>query len=306
MHIFGPVPSRRLGISLGIDLIPLKTCTYNCVYCEVGRTTNLTLKREEYVSVNVIKQELLKYKQLHKDAPLDYITLSGSGEPTLNVKIDSIISVIKEIFPEVPVAVLTNGSLLYISEVRKALHNAEIVLPSLDAATVKTFKKINQPYPELDIKEIIKGIKKFSGEFMGEVWLEILFVKGINDNWDEITELKKAVDYINPDRVQLNTVARPPAFSSAMPVDEKFLKEVKKYFGNKSEIVAGFKSKKGFSKDIEEAILKALSIRPMTLEQLEESVELHRDEILKYLGIFEAKGRIKEVMFSGKKYFQGI
>ena len=306
MHIFGPVPSRRLGISLGIDPIPLKTCTYNCIYCEVGKTTDLTINRKAYISPEVIKEELLEYKNSHKGIPIDYITLSGSGEPTLNSEIGKIISEIKEIFPDVLVAVLTNGSLLSIPDVRESLYNADVVLPSLDAATEKTFKKINQPHPDLNIKTIIEGIKKFKEEYTGKIWLEVLFVKGVNDKWDEVEALKVAIDYINPDKAQLNTVARPPAFSLANPVDLNFLKKVKKYFGKNTEIIAKFTSTRGFSKDIEENILRALSIRPMTLEQLEDTVNLHRDEILKYLGVFEQKRRIKEVIFSGKKYFQGI
>jgi len=306
MHIFGPVPSRRLGVSLGIDPIPLKTCTYDCIYCEVGKTTNLTVERAEYVSVSIIKEELLRYKKSHKDIPIDYITLSGSGEPTLNSKIGEIVSAVKEFFSDVPVAILTNGSLLSVPDVRKSLSYADVVLPSLDAATNKIFKRINQPYPELDIKVVIEGIKKFRDEYNGKIWLEVLFVKGVNDKWSEVESLKTAIDYINPDRVQLNTVDRPPAFSLAKPVDEGFLKKVKEYFGKGTEIIAGFKSKKGFSEDIGGTILKALSIRPMTLSQLENSIKLHRDEILKYLGMFEQKGKIREVIFSGKKYFQGV
>ncbi len=306
MHIFGPVPSRRLGISLGIDPIPLKICTYNCIYCEVGKTTDLTIKRKNYVSVSVIKKELLEYKNTHKDVPIDYITLSGSGEPTLNSEIEGIIHTIKEIFPNVPVAILTNGSLLYIPEVRKSLFSADVVLPSLDAATNKIFKRINQPHPELDIKIITEGIIKFREEYTGKIWLEVLFAKGVNDKWSEVESLKTAIDHINPDKVQLNTVDRPPAFSLANPVDENFLKKVKEYFGERAEIITDFKSKRGFSEDIGETILKALSIRPMTLDQLEDSVNLHRDEILKYFGIFEKENKIKEVIFSGKKYFQGV
>jgi wyosine [tRNA(Phe)-imidazoG37] synthetase (radical SAM superfamily) len=181
-HLFGPVPSRRLGMSLGVDLIPKKVCSLNCVYCEVGKTTNLTLERKEYVSVEAVKAELKHYFNHNSFAVPDYITFSGSGEPTLNIYLGEILQFIKENKPDIPIAVLTNGTLLYKEEVRKSLLQADVVLPSLDAATEPVFKKINRPVKDLNISECIQGLIEFRKEFSNKIWLEIFILPGYNDN----------------------------------------------------------------------------------------------------------------------------
>ncbi|MFO7828052.1 MAG: radical SAM protein, partial [Bacteroidales bacterium] len=173
-HLFGPVPSRRLGMSLGVDLVPHKVCTLNCVYCECGATTNLTTNRKEYVSYNEIINELKDY--FGKNEKPDYITFSGAGEPTLNIHIGKVIDFLKQNYPDIPIAVLTNGSLLSDQKVRSELLKASLVLPSLDAANNKTFKKIDRPSKDLDINDYINGLIQFSNEFKGKIWLEIMIL----------------------------------------------------------------------------------------------------------------------------------
>ena len=169
-HLFGPVPSRRLGISLGIDLVPKKVCTLDCVYCEIGKTTYLTDERKEYSDIKDIILELDEYFKIHPDP--DYITISGSGEPTLNIKIEEVIKFSKHIKPNIPIAVLTNGTLFSDEKVRRSIIDADIVLPSLDAATEQVFKKINRPHKKITIEQCICGLIQFRKEFKSKIHLE--------------------------------------------------------------------------------------------------------------------------------------
>ncbi|MGC9356194.1 MAG: radical SAM protein, partial [Mariniphaga sp.] len=203
-YLFGPVPSRRLGMSLGVDLVPRKVCSLNCVYCEVGETTKLTTQRMNYIPATKITSELDHY---FSNNPLpDYITFSGYGEPTLNAGIGEIIRYLKEKHPAIPVAVLTNGTLFSEARVRKELLMADLVLPSLDAATQACFEKINVPAQGLTIRDYINGLADFKKEFSGIIWLEVFILPGYNDSETELIALKKAIQKIGPDRIQLNTL----------------------------------------------------------------------------------------------------
>jgi len=175
-YLFGPVPSRRLGMSLGVDLVPKKVCSLDCVYCEVGKTSKLTLERKEYILFDKIKNELIDYFNNNPDP--DYITFSGSGEPTLNIQIGEVLRYIKQIKPDIPVAVLTNGTMLFEKDVRDALMDADLVLPSLDAVTEEVFQKINRPPGDLTAKKYISGIIDFKNSFKGKIWLEVFILPG--------------------------------------------------------------------------------------------------------------------------------
>ena len=239
-YIFGPVPSRRLGFSLGVDIVPTKTCTLNCIYCQVGKTTCKTIERKEYVTPEKILAELKVMLKSGKE--INYITLSGNGEPTLNSKLGEIIKEIKKI-TVLSVAVITNGTLLTDKNVREELLSADLVMPSLDAATQETFEKIDRPYPSLKIEKIIEGIADFSKIYKGKLWLEIMLVKGVNDNQDELNALKKAVEKIEPDKIQLNTPVRPTCEKGVEIVSQKKLLEIKEFFGKKCEIIPELKKK---------------------------------------------------------------
>lgn len=175
-YLFGPVPSRRLGMSLGIDLVPHKVCSLNCIYCECGSTTKLTIDRKEYVPYDIVIKELEHYFR-NNTAP-DYITFSGSGEPTLNSRIGDVIRFIKHNIPGIPIAILTNGTLLYQKQVRKELLEADVVLPSLDAASDLIFRKINRPFHKLNINKYIQGLVNFRNEYKGKIWLEVFIIPG--------------------------------------------------------------------------------------------------------------------------------
>lgn len=233
-YIFGPVPSRRLGISLGVDLMPHKTCTLNCVYCECGKTTHLTLKRKEYVSIKLIQEELKSF--LSGDPELDFITFSGSGEPTLNTGIEEITGFIKSDYPQYKVALLTNGTLLFRSDVRKQIRDVDILIASLDAASEKNFISINRPHPELELSRIIDGLIFLKEEFKNRLWIETFIIPGLNDNKIELKKIKKVLKSINPDRIQLNTLDRPGTERWVAPADKKVLMNIAEAL-NKTEII---------------------------------------------------------------------
>ena len=228
--VFGPKQSRRLGRSLAVDVIHRKTCPLDCVYCELGRTDRLTLERREYVKADAVLEELRTVLRKQHDG-IDHITLSASGEPTLNSKLGEIIKQIKEI-TTIPVAVLTNGVLLSREDVRRDLLQADVVLPSLDAASDRVFEAINRPHGRLDLEEIIDGLVAFRKEFTGQIWLEILLVKGINDTPEELELLKTIAGWIKPEIIHLNTVVRPPAESWARRVEVEDLRTIRRYFGS--------------------------------------------------------------------------
>jgi wyosine [tRNA(Phe)-imidazoG37] synthetase (radical SAM superfamily) len=293
-HLFGPVPSRRLGISLGVDLVPKKVCTLDCVYCEVGKTNCLTLERKAYISLELLKTEIEEYFSHHEDP--DYITFSGSGEPTLNSEIGNVLEYIKALKPTIPLAVLTNGTLFYDKKVRQAIVGADLVLPSLDAATSQTFEKINQPHPDLDINKYIEGLIAFREEFKKKIWLEIFILPAYNDDKAELTALREAVTKIKPDLVQLNTLDRPGNLPNLRGATRKELQNIIDFWKlDKVEIIASYSKNRelsSFNKDIESTIMQTISRRPCTLDDLSNILSLHPNEIMKYLAVLEAENKI--------------
>ena len=302
-YTFGPVPSRRLGLSLGVDVIPKKLCSLDCVYCEVGVTDKRGLARKEYLPASEILAEV---KEVIAEYPnLDHITISGSGEPTLNSKIGDIIRGIKQM-TKVPVAVLTNGTLLDNSEVRRDLLSADIVSPSLDAVSADVFEKVDRPNPKLRIDAIINGIKTFKQEYKGRMWIEILFVKGMNDHDAEVYKMKKVIDEIQPEKIHLNTVIRPPAYAIAQPVGEERLKEIQKILGDRSEIIGVFKETNNTNEhEIDsQAILSLLKRRAMTVAQMTDSLAMRQNEIITSLNQLHQGRFIKSYVFNGEEYYQ--
>jgi wyosine [tRNA(Phe)-imidazoG37] synthetase (radical SAM superfamily) len=295
-HLFGPVPSRRLGMSLGIDLIPHKICSLNCIYCECGATSKLTHERKEYVPVDEVYSELNDFFAQNPDP--DYLTFSGAGEPTLHTHIGDVIAYLKKRRPAVPVAVLTNGTLFGDPEVRADLMQADLVLPSLDAATDLALRRINRPPRNFRAAEYVEGLVRFSQEFKGEIWLEILVIPGYNDGDQNLQALKEAVQRINPGRVQLNTLDRPGTVEGLMPAPMSQLQQIASFLDREVEIIAPPKQRgheKSYRTDMENAILETISRRPCTLSDLSQILGLHIHEINKYLGILEDEGKVKTI-----------
>jgi len=237
-YIYGPVKSRRLGLSLGLSLTPHKTCNLDCLYCQLGRTKELVSSRKEYASIKDILNELRNWIQENPDEAkrLKFITISGSGEPTLNIKIGELISEIRKISVS-SVAVITNATLLGDPKVRQALFGADLLVPSLDAVSPEIFKKINRPHEGINLEDIIKGLIALRKEFCGKIWLEVMLVKGVNDGEDEIERLKEIAEKIKPDKIQLNSPVRTTAEKGIFPVDKEKLEKIKEILGKKCEII---------------------------------------------------------------------
>ena len=287
-HIFGPVPSRRLGISLGVDLVPLKTCSLDCVYCECGKTTKLTTKRKEYVPQKEIIFELNHY--LKRQPELDYITFSGSGEPTLHNGIGNIVKFIKRKYPQYTLALLTNTTLLGDKVLQKEIKDIDLILPSLDAVSDETFNKINRPEHSLNNKNIINGIIDFSKNYKGKIWLEIFIIPGLNDTEEELKLFKKILNEINPEMIQLNSIDRPSTETWVKKATKENLMRIKNYLSPSLpvEIIAKFDSgtRLIFEKEnIENKILSIIYRRPCTIDDLVKISGLHLNELNKYIRI---------------------
>ena len=305
-YLFGPVNSRRLGLSLGIDIIPNKICSYNCIYCEVGPNTDQTCERREYVPVMDVLAEIdLLLTDKEAVDRLDVFTITASGEPTLHSGIGNIIRHIREKSGK-PVAVLTNGSLLHIDEVRQDLMAADIVVPSLDSARDESFRKINRPAACVALEDIIKGMKDFNREFKGNLWLEILLAKGINDSAEDIKALVEATHSIQPERIQLNTVVRPPLESFAVPLARDELEHIAGYFHGNVEIIADFttKKQKHFRYANPNDILDMIQRRPCTADDIAQALNLDPSHVAATLKELTKSGRLTVTGHDGKFFYQ--
>ncbi|MDL1971022.1 MAG: radical SAM protein [Candidatus Desulfofervidaceae bacterium] len=306
-YIFGPVPSRRLGLSLGLDLVPFKTCSYNCVYCELGKTSHLTIQRSPYVSAEAILTELDSFFADKGHPPVDFITLGGSGEPTLNINLGTIIEGAKAL-KKAPVAVLTNGSLLWQEEVTKALLQADVILPSLDAVFEESWQRINRPHPHLKLGTVIKGLKDFRQQYTGQIWLEILFVRGINDTEKEIEAMQVLLQEIAPEKIHLNTVVRPPAESEIKPLTEAELEKIRQVLGPKAEIVVQFSRHievQPSLADLKSRILAMLTRRPCTLKDIADALGIHINTAIKIVDELQKTGLIQTYIHVDKRYYVG-
>ena len=299
-YVFGPVPSRRLGRSLGVDLVPFKTCTYDCIYCQLGRTTNKTTQRKEWVPIDSVIDQL---KEKLSSNP-DYITLSGSGEPTLFLQLEELISRIKNI-TSIPVAVLTNGSLLWLPEVRNSLELADLVIPSLDAGCNQMFQYVNRPHSNISFNKMLEGLVKFRVEYTGKYWLEVFLLAGVTTPEMEINRLTTCIKSICPDKVQINTVIRPPAENFAEPVLQKQLEAIAKQLYENAEVIAdysGVHKQQDFVAQRED-VLALLKRRPCSIKDVAAVLGLHRNEALKYVEELSSEGKIEAKPQNNQLYY---
>jgi len=268
-YLFGPVPSRRLGRSLGIDTIPHKVCTLNCIYCEVGRTTECTADRRHFDNPDNILAEFSRFYPALKEG-LDVVTITGAGEPTLNLDMGYLIKGVKKI-SEHPVAVLTNSTLFTNSGVREELMAADVVVPSLDAATEDVYRKVCAPHRSFNIQDINNSVVDFSREFSGRLLIEVLLCAGINDSDDELKRIADIIKRCRYDLVQLNTVHRPPAFSRAETVSEKALIDTAIYFkseGINVEPAGNYIKEFAGGELTKEKLERLLTMRPCSLTDI--------------------------------------
>ncbi len=300
-HLFGPVPSRRFGRSLGIDLTPFKTCSYDCIFCQLGRTTRHSLQRENFIAVSEVIAEIAHW--LKNDGKADQITLAGSGEPTLHAGFGEIVAYLKA-HTAIPVAILTNGSLLYLPEVRSAAARADIVKISLSAWDQKSLEKINRPAPGCTFEQMIHGEIQFRREFKGQLWLEVFLLDGINATADEVAKIAAMSRQLNPDRIQLNTCVRPPAEDFAQAVPEARLRELANVFKPAAEVIAVYQARdKSEIKVNEKAILEMLRRRPCTAGQIADAFGMHLNEVSKFIGMLMKSAKIQAVHRDQDVYF---
>jgi wyosine [tRNA(Phe)-imidazoG37] synthetase (radical SAM superfamily) len=301
-HVFGPVPSRRLGRSLGIDLVPFKTCSYDCIYCELGRTTCKTVKREEYVSLEEIKNEIAI--KLNHGVNADYITLAGSGEPTLNTSISQLIKYLKNI-TQIPIAVLTNGSLLWKDEVKRGIQSADLVIPSLDANNSVNFNGANRPHKSITFDLMVKGLSQFSKEYKGLFYLEVFLLGGITAIETDVRQMVDIVHTIRTDKIQLNTVVRPPAEDFAYTVSISKMNRFAGYFGKNAEVIADYidnPREKSFIASRED-VLNLLKRRPCTIQDVSKGLSIHVNEVIKHINHLLQEDCIRMEKISNKKFY---
>jgi len=302
-YFYGPVPSRRLGRSYGVDIVPFKVCTLDCVYCQLGKTTDRTIKRKDYGPIEPILAELRE--TLAEGLEADFITIAGSGEPTLNLRLGELIDGIKKI-TDIPVAILTNGTLLYKEDVRADCANADLLMPSLDAGDEQTFQRINQPHNDISIENVISGLCAFRDEFAGRIWLEVFFVEGLNTDAEQIAKIRDAIELIRPDKIQLNTAVRPTAEADIMKLDAEKLQAIVARLGPKCEVVADFSLShhgKPFGNKAED-VLSILKRRPCSLNDICSGLGIGRNEALKYVTGLEHKGIIHSEKKDGRIFFK--
>ncbi|RJP35163.1 MAG: radical SAM protein [Actinobacteria bacterium] len=302
IYVYGPVASRRLGSSLGVDLVPRKICDYDCVYCQIGRTTVKTTCREPYVPAHEVLAQL--ERRLEDEPAVDYITLAGSGEPTLHSELDRILTGIRRL-STLPIAIITNGSLLGDDDVAAACAGADLIIPSLDAADEEIFQAVNRPCRELNLQDVVEGMASFRDAFQGNIWLEIMLVKGLNSGEEQLKKLGALIGRISPDKVQLNTVVRPPVEATACPVDEDELARLAALLG------AGADTVPPLSRGITvsslgarpQKVLQVVRRRPCTVDDVARALGVNYTEAMKLLVRMEKEGMLNSRTVNEKTFY---
>lgn len=303
-YVFGPVPSRRLGRSLGIDPIPFKTCNWNCVYCQLGRTAPLTSERREYVSADAVIGELQAALGVLPPASVDWITFGGSGEPTLHASLGRMIRRASSL-AGIPVAVLTNGSLLHRPDVREELLAADAVCPSLDAGSADLYRRITRPWPDLSFESLVEGLEQFRRVYVGRLWVEVMLIAGLNDTDEALQDIRRVLDQIAPDAVYVNVPVRPPAEAWIAPPDDRAIERARTVLGasalgcNASDSTGALPER-----DVAEAILGMIARHPMDEGEIASALS-PRDpgEIGRAMDVLAAAGRARTVLRFGRRFW---
>jgi wyosine [tRNA(Phe)-imidazoG37] synthetase (radical SAM superfamily) len=273
-YVFGPVPSRRLGQSLGIDPLPLKTCNWNCVYCQLGRTRPLNNQRREFFPREAIVAEVKEALALHRPGEVDWVAFVGSGETLLHAGIGWMIRQVK-LLTALPVAVITNGSLLYLPEVRADLSPADAVLPSLDAGSARLYRKINRPHPQVTFERLVDGLLAFRKQYHGKLWIEVMLVRGLNDSDAALRDIGVQLERIQPDQIHLLQPERPPVEPWVQPPDEEGLLRARAILGDIARVLhpaAGLFDLSG-NASLVDAIVAIIARHPMREDELVETLK---------------------------------
>jgi len=290
-YIYGPVPSRRLGLSLGLDIVPAKICTLDCVYCQIGRTTEKSAVRRDFLDVQVVLSELKRV--LAEGVHADYITIGGSGEPTLNARLGELIDGIREL-TELPVAIITNGTLLYRPDVRAECGKADLVMPSLDAGDASVFEAVNRPVGDISIEKLVSGLAQFREEFAGQIWLEVFLIEGINTDSEQLAKLRAHINRIRPDKVQLNSAVRPVAEVGIEAISAVRLEAIAREIGDMCEIVgaAPEAASDRHTQRTAADVLSMLKRRPCSVEDICTGLGINQHEVVKYIAALRERGEI--------------
>ena len=304
-YVFGPVPSRRLGQSLGIDPIPLKTCNWSCVYCQLGRTRPLTNRRRDYFPADEILGEVEQALDKHVPGDIDWVTFVGSGETLLYASLGGLLRQVKSL-TDLPLAVITNGSLLYLPEVRQELAAADAVLPTLDAGTKELYRKINRPHPELFFELLVEGLIAFRRDFPGKLWVEVMLVGGLNDTPQALADIARILSDVRPDAIHINLPTRPPAETWVrLPTDESLMQAMA-ILGKVAEVVhpaVGSFDLSGYD-NLVDAILTIITRHPMRQEELEQALaRWSPGQVNQVLANLEASGRAQVVERYGIRFW---
>lgn len=290
-YIYGPVPSRRLGLSLGVDIVPMKVCTLDCIYCQLGRTTEKSTTRREFVDIDAVVAEVKS--RLAEGVRADYVTIGGSGEPTLNSRLGDLIDGLHRV-TDVPVAVLTNGTLFYREDVRAECAKADVVIPSLDAGDAAAFEAVNRPAGDISIEKLVSGLAAFRDEFAGQIWLEVFIVPGVNTNPEQVRKMKELIGRMRPDKVQLNTAVRPPAEKSVEPASYETLAAIAREMGGNCEVIADVPagSCNRQSREATADVLSMLKRRPCSVLDLCTGLGIAADEAMRQVSDLRSRGLI--------------
>ena len=274
MIAFGPVPSRRLGRSLGVNNIPPKACTYSCEYCQVGRTTEMQVERCRFYDPERILHEVRNKVEKAKKAgePVDYLTFVPDGEPTLDIYLGIEIELLKSL--GFPIAVITNSSLIWRDDVRAELAKADWVSLKVDAALPETWRQVNRPYKKLQLATIQDGMLRFVRSYDGKLMTETMLVKGINDGEDHLRKVVEFLARLRPDIAYLSIPTRPPAEVWAQAPDEGVINRAYQMLSEKVERVEYLIGYEGnafaFTGNIEEDLLSITAVHPMREDAVSE------------------------------------
>ncbi len=304
-RVFGPVPSRRLGQSLGIDPVPLKTCNWNCVYCQLGRTNPFVTERQTFFKNEDILTQVRETLDAHAPGDIDWITFVGSGETTLHAGLGEMIREVKSM-TELPVAVITNGSLLYLPEVRQALITADAVLPSLDAGNPDLYRRINRPHPKFTFERLVEGLIAFRQVYENQLWVEVMLVKGMNDSEKALNEIASHMEDIRPDEIHIVQPTRPPVEMWVEPPDEEGLLRAHAILGRTAEVVMPAAGSFDLSGDenLLEAIVGIITRHPMRESELIQSLEKWSSQNVKEtLRDLESSGKAQVITRYGTRFW---